>query len=247
MRLMRFGFNCGVIANPMLGYRYDDNQPDEKSANSASRFPVQFPPPRIRKNHGRLDLPFWYVPIFSEETVLLLGTNNLKALLFVKADRPYRVRPRSDQYRTWRQLPQMRQQLRSDSAILAAGGDVCVPNQSHIPHPLKAHHTCQLSSVLASPERNAAVDFMAQFVLGHIWFRPAIFRNDAFIGARTIVDDGPNRLKVVVITAADHSVWPPGPPLHAQLKFVTVGLYTSKQRYRVAFFSSSSVSHQLPW
>src|ERR1700740_793661 len=99
----------------------------------------------------------------------------------------------------------MRQQLCSNSSLLAVGGDVGGPNQSHVLDLLEAHHTNQLSALLVSPERNAIIDFMAQLALGHIWFRPAIFRDDAFISLCAIVDNGPNQLKVAVVTLADHA------------------------------------------
>ena len=53
------------------------------------------------ENNTLADLP-------PEKAVLLLGTNDVKAVLFVKADRPYRIRPGSDQHRALRQFPQMR-------------------------------------------------------------------------------------------------------------------------------------------
>src|ERR1700732_1895081 len=111
----------------------------------------------------------------------------------------------------------MRQQARSNSSLLTDGGDVGVPNQIHVPDLLQAHHSNQLSALLISPERDTVIDFMAQLVLGHVWFRPAIFRDDAFVSARAIVDDGPNQLKVAVITAADHAyaASQPGTSIHA--------------------------------
>jgi len=57
---------------------------------------IEFPPRRICENHGRFNLPFWHCPVLLQEKVLLLGANDLKAMLFVKADRPYRVRPASN-------------------------------------------------------------------------------------------------------------------------------------------------------
>jgi hypothetical protein len=77
-----------------------DNQRCENPVEKASSFPIEFPPLRIRENHGRFDLPFWHRPITSEKKFLLLGANDSKAMLFVKADRPYRIRPGADQYRT---------------------------------------------------------------------------------------------------------------------------------------------------
>jgi hypothetical protein len=174
---------------------------DEK----ASPFPIEFPPSRIRENHGRFNLPFRHGPVPSEKAVFHLGANDLKAMPFVKVDRPHRIRPGSDQHGARRQLPQMRQQLRSNSPLLVAGGDVRVPNQSHILDLLKAHHAYQLSSLLISPERDAVIDFVAQLVPGHVWFRPAIFSDDAFIGARAVVDDSPNQIKVAVIATTDHA------------------------------------------
>src|ERR1700741_4525729 len=167
---------------------------------------MEIPPPRIRENHGCFDLPFWNRPVLFDQTFYLLRANELKAMLFVEADRPYRVRPGSDQYRTWRQVAQMRSQARSHSSQLAAGSDVGVANQSDVFDRLKAHRAYQLSFLLISPESNAVIDFMTQLAVGHVGFRPAVFRDNAFINVRAIVDDGPNQLKVVLITAADHSL-----------------------------------------
>src|ERR1700730_16990144 len=100
-------------------------------------------------------------------------------MLLIKPDRPYRIRPRSDQHRTLRQFPQMTQQLRSDSSLLADGADVGVTNQSHVLDLLDAHHAFQRSARLVSPERNTIVDLMTKFIPGHVWLRPAIFRDDA--------------------------------------------------------------------
>jgi hypothetical protein len=44
-----------------------------------------------------------------------------------------------------------------------------------------------------------------QIVHRHLWFRPEILRDDAFIGLRAVVDDGPNQLNVAVVTSTDHA------------------------------------------
>jgi len=83
--------------------------------------------------------------------------------------------------------------------------DVGVPNQSHILDLLHAHHAFQWFALLVSPKRDAVLDFMTQFIPRHVWFCPAIRRDDAFIGARAIVDDGPDQFNIAVVTATDHA------------------------------------------
>ena len=45
---------------------------------------------------------------------------------------------------------------------------------------------------------------MLQLLPRHVRVRPAIGRDDPFIGLRAVVDDGPDQIKIAVITAADH-------------------------------------------
>jgi hypothetical protein len=175
-------------------------------AAKALPFHIEFRPLRIRKNNRSFDLPFRYLPITSEKAVFLARADNSKTMSFVKTDCPYGIRPSTDQHRSWRQMPQMRQQVRSNSSLLAASGDVSVPYQSDVLDCLNAHHANQLFVFLISPEYDAVIDFMAQLARGHVWFRPAIFGDDAFIGLCAIVDDGRNQREVVVITAADHEI-----------------------------------------
>src|SRR6266849_6463152 len=45
---------------------------------------------------------------------------------------------------------------------------------------------------------------MLQFLPGHVRFCPAVWGDRSFVCLRPIVDDGPNQLKVTVVTAANH-------------------------------------------
>src|SRR5438105_13457161 len=99
----------------------------------------------------------------------------------------------------------MRQQAPADPSILASGADVGVPNQGDILDGLDAHDSFQCFALLAGPERDAVRDFTTQFLSRHVRFCPAIRRDDAFIGARAIVDDGPDQLNIAVVTATDHA------------------------------------------
>src|SRR4029077_18141231 len=58
--------------------------------------------------------------------------------------------------------------------------------------------------LVVSPERHAVIYFSAQFIPGHVWLSPAIRRDDAFVGVRAVVGDGPTQLKIAFVTAADH-------------------------------------------
>src|SRR5438045_349884 len=78
-----------------------------REIDKGSSMTVEFSPVCVAEHHGYRCLPFWNGPIFSEKTVLLLAGNELKAVLFVKADGPLRVHPGSDQHRTGRQGSQM--------------------------------------------------------------------------------------------------------------------------------------------
>src|SRR5258708_697889 len=171
----------------------------------------EFPPLLVRQDHGGFNLAFGDAPILFEQPGLLQWLNHLKAVFFIKADRPDSVRPRADQDRTARQLPQMRQQARANPRLLAAGANIGVPDEGHVLDRLNAHYAHQGPGLLVAPEHNAFVDFMPQFLPGHVWLCPAIRRDGPFICIRAIVDDGPNQLKITVVTAADHEYsvsWP---------------------------------------
>jgi len=57
---------------------------------------AELAPLRIRQNYGRINLPFRNRPISLEQPVFLLRTDHLKAVFFIKVDRPHRRCPRSD-------------------------------------------------------------------------------------------------------------------------------------------------------
>jgi hypothetical protein len=126
-------------------------------------------------------------------------------MLFVKTDRPHRIRPGSDQYWVSRQLLQMRQQVRSNSSPLADSADVSVPDQGNVLNLLKTHHAQQFSILLISPKHDTLIYFMLEFAAGHVWFPPTILRDYVVIGACTVIDDDPNQLKVGAPTPADHT------------------------------------------
>src|ERR1700688_3808590 len=169
-----------------------------------------FSPYWICQNHGGFNLAFRDGPISSEKPVLLFGSDQLKAIPFVEADRPYGLRPGSYQHRTLLKPPQMRQQVRSNTAFLVTCADIGVPDQSHVLDRLNAHHTLQRFIFLVPPEGNTLFDFMMKLVPRHIGFGPAIFRDDTFVGERAIVDDGPDQVEVAVVTGTDHGCRPPG-------------------------------------
>src|SRR5437867_9505511 len=92
---------------------------------------------------------------------------------------PDSVRPGSNQYGAIRQLSQVRKQLRSDSTTLIAGANISMADKGHVFDLLNTHYSLQRTLVLITPEHHALVDFMPQFVHGHVRFRPAILRDNA--------------------------------------------------------------------
>jgi hypothetical protein len=98
----------------------------------------------------------------------------------------------------------MSQEAPTDASVLAVRAGIGVANQGYVLDRLNAHHAHQRRILLVSPKRNAVLHFSAQFSPGHIWLRPAIRRDDAFVGVRAIVDDGPDQLKISFVAAVDH-------------------------------------------
>jgi hypothetical protein len=79
-----------------------------------------------------------------------------------------------------------------------------VADEGHILDILNAHYACQAARRFAAPEHDTVFDFMPKLFAKHVRFRPAIRGDDPFISLRTVVDDGPDQLKVAIVTAADH-------------------------------------------
>jgi hypothetical protein len=150
-------------------------------------------------------LAAWHVPVPHEKPFFPLWSNNLKSMLFIEANCPNCIGPGPDQHWAVGQLPQMRQEATADASLLAVSADIGVSNQSYILDLLNAHHALQRPILLVSPEHHAGLHFSAQFIPGHVWLTPAIRRDDAFIGVRAVVDDGPNQLKISFVTAADYT------------------------------------------
>src|SRR5438046_4593361 len=112
----------------------------------------------------------------------------MKAVRFVKPNRPSRIRPSSDQYWGARQSPQVRKQLRSNSSLLAVSANVGVPDECHILNLLDAHYGCQRPGLLVAPEHNTFVDLTPKFLAGHVGLCPAISRDYSFVSLGAIVD-----------------------------------------------------------
>src|SRR6202521_4898188 len=99
----------------------------------------------------------------------------------------------------------MGQQMPSKPSLLAAAANIGVPDKGHDLYLLEPHDSYQHSGRLVAPEHNTFLDFVLQFLPGHVRFRPAICRDDSFVGPCAVIDDGPNQLKVAVVAAADHA------------------------------------------
>jgi len=127
------------------------------------------------ENNTLADLP-------PEKAVLLLGTNDVKAVLFVKADRHYvsaQVPINTGPCASFHETAFLNERKApADPSIPTAGADVGVPNQSHILDMLYAYHAFQGLAHRESPKRDAGLDFMRQHVPRHVWFCPAIRWDD---------------------------------------------------------------------
>src|SRR5579872_3732167 len=136
----------------------------------------------------------------------------------------------------------MRQEGAADALLLAGGEDVGVANQSYIPDLLKAHHAHQHLVLLACPERHAVLDCRAQFLSGHVRLGPAIGGDDTFIGARALIDDGPNRLEILFVTTADHRLPRVDPLDQCSCSWAMKWVTRSRKRFSMTSGLSASCS-----
>ena len=132
--------------------------------------------------------------------------DDAEAVLLVEADRPDGVGPRADQHGTRGDRPQVRQQLAADTLVPAGGAHVGVADQRDVLNVLQPHHAGERAGVLVAPERDAVVDFVTEFLAGHVRLGPAIGGDDAFVGLRAVVDDRVDRLEVALVAAAQHTL-----------------------------------------
>src|SRR5690348_5842444 len=158
----------------------------------------------VNEHDRRFNLAFRDFPVTPEQQLLLLTRNNTESVALVKTNSPTGVGPGSNEHGLGRQSLQMKQQQLSYSFSLVVCANVSVANESDVPHILNAHHTQQFAILLNAPERDAVVDFMAQFRGGHIGLLAAILGNGAFVSARSVVDNFANRLEVALFTLAKH-------------------------------------------
>ena len=56
----------------------------------------------------------------------------------------------------------------SRSPSLAAGANIGVPNEGYVPDLLDGHNAYQRPGLLVAPERNTLIDFILQFIPGHV-------------------------------------------------------------------------------
>src|ERR1039458_8644187 len=131
------------------------------------------------------------------------GDQLFESRAFRKSESPRPHRP------TCRSTPECSPASANETAsalqsLLAAGANIGVANERHVLDLLKAHYAYQHPVLLEAPEHNTLIDFVPQFLPGHIRFGPAICGDDPFISLRAIVDNGPSHLKIAVVAAADH-------------------------------------------
>lgn len=81
-----------------------------------------------------------------------------------------------------------------------------VPDEGYILHILDAHDADQFAIFLVAPEPNPTLDLMAKLVSGHVGIVPAVWRDDATVGFCCLVDDRVDRVDVIVVAGADHSL-----------------------------------------
>src|SRR5882762_4140270 len=99
----------------------------------------------------------------------------------------------------------MKQQFASNPLFLAAGTNIGVPDQGDVLNLLNSHYACQGPALLVAPEHDLLVDLVAQFRRRYVWICRAICGNDPFIGLSAVIDDGPNQLKITIVTASYHT------------------------------------------
>src|ERR1700693_4544468 len=124
----------------------------------------------------------------------------------VEADRPNRARPGADQHGTAYQPLQMRQQVPANPSLLTADANIGVVREGHVLDLLNAHYAHQFPGLLEAPEHNTIIELTLKFLPRHIGFCPAIGRDSSFISLRTVVSDGPNQLKIAIVTSANHEL-----------------------------------------
>src|SRR6185369_6146039 len=120
------------------------------------------------------------------------------SVTLIEADRPNRIRPSSDQYRTHRCGQQLPEQLSADAFVLLAGSHVRVPDQGHFAHVLDSHDTEQRAIFFIAPKLHTRRDLMLQLFTRHVGIAQAIRGNASLIGSGSIVDDGPDRFEISV-------------------------------------------------
>ena len=125
-------------------------------------------------------------------------------MFFIEVNGPGGVGPGADEDWAICELPQMGQKLCADAALLSAGENVGVANESDVADVLNAHYAGKMAAVFVTRESYAFVDFVLELVCGHVRLGPAVGGDDAFVGLSAVVDDGVNAIEVLSGATSDH-------------------------------------------
>jgi hypothetical protein len=139
-----------------------------------------------RLAHGCCHLPLRNLPISPKEHLILFGRDDLKAVLFIKVNRPQR-------------LPKSQSKPARATGLGGATGDAY-----RLLDILKTHDAAKGAILLESPKEHSIVHLLLQLISRHIRVRPAIRQDNASVGQGTIIDNRPDRLKIALVTNADH-------------------------------------------
>src|SRR6202035_532132 len=97
-----------------------------------------FAPAPVGQHHRGFDLPFGDSPIAPQQAFFFLVADLFKTVPSIKADRPLRIGPGSDEDGPGGQLAQVRQKERADPSLLADRADVGMADERNVMHVLDA-------------------------------------------------------------------------------------------------------------
>ena len=120
----------------------------------------------------------------------LVSRNQRVAVRLVKAYRPRRVRPCSNQNSLIGERLQVLQQKTPDSLALVLREHVRMPDKRHVFHRLDAHHPSEsrIGPVYA-PKAHTALDLTRKFRRLHVGIMPAVGGNHSSVPCRAGVND----------------------------------------------------------
>ena len=81
-----------------------------------------------------------------------------------------------------------------------------MPDERHVADILNAHYPGQFFVLFISPKYDAIVDFMFEFISGHVGVFQTILGDNTYVCVRSLIDNGINSLKIAIVTKSNHSL-----------------------------------------